>query len=163
MLLIIVTFFPSYTKPLSNPNEHLTFEITSPHNARVMVIRHMHHLGNGLYLWRYRVNKEVQELTITMKYKGQHLGESPYHLGDVLPEKCACPSRSLDTWLSDNNCHAHYNQIEQDLEPYRQKGIQLEGLYERLLKDFPRSHGVHYSIVDNKVNLTISWRQCVHL
>ena len=153
-IIIKPPFFPcpfSYTKPVDN-EEDLVFDVTSTQKERVFVVRHKHYLGSGLYLWRYRVNKEVQGLTIAISYKGDHVGGSPYHLGDVLSEKCDCPSRSLDQWLADNKCRTQYQQIEEDLKPYRDSGgIELEGLYERLKGDFHHSHGVHYSIINNQV------------
>lgn len=125
-----------------------------PREERIFIIRHKHYLGNGLYLWRYRVNKDVQQLSIVIKYKGVHVGDSPYLLGDVLTEKCDCPCRSIEQWLSDNSCPVHYKQIDNDLESYKE-GIILEGLSKRLMNEFPRSHGVHYAIINNKVSCLI--------
>ena len=151
LLFYCFILYFSYTKPIDGDDD-ITFDFTSPQKERIFIARHKHYLGNGLYLWRYRVNKEVQQLSIAMKYKGEHLGSSPYLLGDVIMERCECPSRTLEQWLTDNGCQVHYEQIENDLKPYKD-GIMLEGLYERLVKEFPRSHGVHYSIVNNKVRV----------
>ena len=127
-------------------------EMTSPEKGRLYIMRHKHYLGDGLYLWRYRVNREAKQLTIAIKLGDKHMGASPYQLGDVLTEKCVCPSRTLEQWLVDNECRTQNTQIDSDLKPYKESGIMLQGLYERLLAEHPRSHGVHYSIIDNKVS-----------
>lgn len=124
---------------------------------RVFVMHSRHYLGDGLYLWQYRVNKEVEQLTIAIKYQEEHVGGSPYALGNVLPERCHCPSRTLEQWLEDNQCSSNYQQIDDDFSTY--VTVPLDGLYERLMQEFPRSHGVHYSIIGNKVSM---WSYCKH-
>lgn len=149
--LVSFIFVSRYTHPVP-VDKDLTFTLSSVHEKRVFVMHNRHYLGDGLYLWQYRVNKEVEQLTIAIKYQEEHVGESPYALGNVIPERCFCPTRTLDQWLEDNQCKSSYQQIKDDLSVYEDKGIPLNGLYERLLQEFPRSHGVHYSIIGNKVS-----------
>ena len=93
-------------------------------------------------------------MEVTVKYRGQHIASSPYAMGLVLTEKCHCPFMTLDQVLENWNCPLTDSRIESDLEPYREGRINLRNLDERIEKEFPRSHGVHYSIINNKVSLS---------
>ena len=74
-----------------------------------------------------------------------------HFVGTVLTDRCHCPYRPLDQWLSDFQCPHSYDQINANLAPFQNEGIELEDIYNRLTREFSYVHGVHYSIVDNKV------------
>ena len=142
--------YSSYTKSINDDELTLT---TKQSTDRNFITMYKHYVGDGLYLWRYRINRELENLSIIIKLRGEHVGDSPYKLGNVLTEKCHCPSRTIDEWLTDFQCQSNYEQIESNLRPYKAKGIQINDLYEKVKTQFSRSHGVHYSIINNQVQI----------
>ena len=108
-------------------------------------------LRDGLILFQFRVFHDYRSLTISVQYRGKHIADSPYRVGPVLHEDCACPLRSLDQWMTDFACPETDSQILEDLEPFRENGINVTDLYERGGELFPRNSFIHYSIVDSKV------------
>ena len=142
--------YSSYTKSINDDELTLT---TKQSTDRNFITMYKHYVGDGLYLWRYRINRELENLSIIIKLRGEHVGDSPYKLGNVLTEKCHCPSRTIDEWLADFQCQSNYEQIESNLRPYKAKGIQINDLYEKVKTQFSRSHGVHYSIINNQVQI----------
>ena len=144
--------YSSYTKSINDDELTLT---TKQSTDRNFITMYKHYVGDGLYLWRYRINRELENLSIIIKLRGEHVGDSPYKLGNVLTEKCHCPSRTIDEWLADFQCQSNYEQIESNLRPYKAKGIQINDLYEKVRTQFSRSHGVHYSIINNQVYILV--------
>jgi hypothetical protein len=128
----------------------LNVDFTSPHE-RAYVAHKVHYLGHGQFVVRYRVHRETEDLSISLKYNGVHVGSSPYYIGSVLNDKCYCPYRTVDKWMHDFNCPLRYDQIESDLSQYKDTGIDINDLYERVTTQFPNAHGIHYAIIDNKV------------
>ena len=53
--------------------------------------------------------------------------------------------------MSDFECREADSQIMDDLEPFRDGGINITNLYERGGEMFSRNSFIHYSIVDSKV------------
>lgn len=61
--------------------------------------------------------------------------------------------------MGDFECREADSQILDDLEPFREGGINITNLYERGAEMFPRVSFIHYSIVDSKVRVCV----CVHI
>ena len=72
-------------------------------------------------------------------------------IGKALVDKCFCPERTVKQWLSDFKCPSSYKQIDDSLALYKTKGIKLSQLPVRLANEFSDTHGIYYSIVNNKV------------
>ena len=114
------------------------------------------YLGDGLLLYQFRVFQDYQSLTISVRYRGNHVAESPYTVGPVLHENCACPLRTMDQWVADFGCPETDSQILRDLEPFRGNGINVTGLYERGGELFSRNSFINYSIVEGKVCVVLT-------
>lgn len=71
--------------------------------------------------------------------------------GKALIDKCFCPERTVKKWLADFQCPSSYKQIDDSLALYKNKGIKLSDLPIRLANEFSNTHGIYYSIVNNKV------------
>lgn len=133
-----------------------TFEVVyeTPDNGQGRVRRRQEvlHLGDGLILHQFRVFDDYKTITISVQYQGKHVAGSPYKVGPVLHEDCACPLRSLDQWMEDFECPETDDQILADLEPFLETGINITDLYERGGEMFARNSFIHYSIIDGKVS-----------
>ena len=148
--LLFSSLLFSYTS--SAPDGALHVDLTSPH-ARIARRSELHYLGGGLYLFRYRIFHEAKAASLSVQIGQTHVADSPYSLGDLLPETCYCPTRTIDEWRSDFSCPTSYYQIDADLSLFNEGGgIDISNLYERLEAQFPRSNVIHYSIVSNKVS-----------
>lgn len=71
-------------------------------------------------------------------------------------DKCFCPERTVKKWLTDFQCPSSYKQIDDSLALYKNKGIKLSDLPIRLANEFSNTHGIYYSIVNNKVIMKCS-------
>lgn len=127
----------------------LAITIESPQKIRYRT--DIHPLEDGLLLYKYRVFSEAHSLSVHIKYKGEHIAASPYQLGPVMHENCACPQRSPSQWLEDFYCPAIQSQIYKDLKEFRNEGVNVSELYDTATKMFSRASLVHYSIVNGKV------------
>ena len=112
----------------------------------------LYNLDKGLSLCRYRVYREAEGVSVTVKLHGEHIKGSPFQAGTFLPEDCHCPHRSTEQWLTDFHCPTTQEQVDSDLSQFQSSGIQLKGLYDRVAKRFPHTSFVHYSIIENKVS-----------
>ena len=110
------------------------------------------HLGRGLVLYQYRPFDDYESIRISIGYKGRHVGESPYVVANVFHENCACPLTGVEEWLERHKCGEIDKQIVNDLEPFRESGVNISDLYERAGEAYARNSFVHYSIVDGKVS-----------
>ncbi|XP_019854602.1 PREDICTED: KDEL motif-containing protein 1-like, partial [Amphimedon queenslandica] len=129
----------------------LTIDFISSPESRVFVNKKIHYLREGLFAVRYRLHREVASLSISVKYNNQHIGDSPYTIGKALVDKCFCPERTVKQWLKDFKCPSSYRQVDDSLALYKSKGIKLSQLPVRLANEFSNTHGIHYSIVNNKL------------
>jgi hypothetical protein len=109
-------------------------------------------LGRGLVLYQYRPYDDYESITISVKYKGRHVGKSPYVVANVLYENCACPVVRVEEWLERHECGEIDEQILKDLAPFGEDGVNITDLYERAGRAYERNSFVHYSIVDGKVS-----------
>ena len=83
-----------------------------------------------------------------------HVADSPYGLGDLLPEICCCPTRTIEEWQKDFSCPTSHNQIDADLTLFKEgDGIDINDLYKRVEAQFPHSNVIHYAIISNKVSM----------
>ncbi|CAI8019667.1 Protein O-glucosyltransferase 2 [Geodia barretti] len=133
-----------------------TFEVSyetddAGSNNRVRRRQEVLNLRDGLILHQFRIYHDYHSLAISVTHRGKHVAGSPYHVSPVLHEDCACPLRSLDEWTRDFDCPDTDPQILEDLEPFREDGINVTNLYDRGGELFPRHSFIHYSIVDGKV------------
>ena len=113
----------------------------------------MDYLGKGLFLVVYRMYQSYADMSIAITHNGRHVSGSPYFLGPVFHENCACPLTTPEQWLEDFQCPDTEDQILEDLAPFRKEGVNVSGLYQRIEKMYPRNSLVHYSIVDGKVKI----------
>lgn len=124
----------------------------SPRDGRVRHRLKMDYHGRGLFLVQYRMYWNYIDASMSVMHKGKHVSESPYSLGVLLHEDCACPLYTPGEWLGNFQCPEDQEQIAQDLEPFRKEGVNVTGLYDRAGKAYSRSSFVHYSIVGGKVS-----------
>lgn len=70
---------------------------------------------DGSYIIRYKLYESCKNLIVNVKYKNQHVGDSPYVIkNDVQPEDCFCPTGSLEKFLSSWDCKTE-KQLIRDL------------------------------------------------
>ncbi|XP_064393653.1 protein O-glucosyltransferase 2-like isoform X2 [Halichondria panicea] len=127
----------------------LSISIESPQKVRYRT--ETLNLGDGLLFYQYRIFSETHTLAIHIRHKGRAIAQSPYQLGPLMHENCACPLRSPVQWLEDFNCPAIQPQIANDLKTFRAKGVNVTEFYDTATEMFSRSSMVHYSIVDGKL------------
>lgn len=73
---------------------------------------------DGSYIIRYKVYETCLNLTITAKYKNQHVADSPYSIRHIIyPESCECPRGNLAQMLISWNCRAP-KQLHSDLSRF---------------------------------------------
>ncbi len=128
-------------------------DVYSPSGQRIRRRLVMNYLGRGLFLVQYRVYADYLDVFLSVTCNGQHVPESPYSLGVLLQEDCACPLATVEEWLDNFNCPREEAQIAEDLEPFRSEGVNVTGLYERAGRAYSRSSFIHYSIIDGKVSV----------
>lgn len=150
ILLKYILLYHSY-KDVTETTFEVLYETDDAGGNRVRRRQEILNLRDGLILHQFRVFGNYQSLTISVTYRGKQVADSPYRVGPVLHEDCACPLRSLDEWMSDFGCPETDPQIIEDLEPFRKDGVNVTNLYERGGEMFPRNSFIHYSIVDSKV------------
>ena len=144
----------TYTHSFSNV-EDTTFEVNIESDSnRVRQRVESTHLGRGLVLYQYRPYDDYKSITISIRYKGRHVGKSPYVVPNVFHENCACPLIGVEEWLERHECGEIDEQILKDLAPFRENGVNITDLYERSGKAYERNSFVHYSIVDGKVSFS---------
>ena len=129
---------------------YVAVDVNGDETTRMRLRSGVFDLRDGLFLHQFRVFSDYRSMTVSIQYNGKHVANSPYKVGPVLHENCACPLRSDVEWMSDYECPETDPQIETDLEPFR-KGVNITNLYERGGEMFPRHSFIHYSIVDSKV------------
>lgn len=70
---------------------------------------------DGTYIVRYKLYESCKNLVINVKYKNQHVDDSPYIINnEVHPEDCFCPSDTLKNVLEKWDCHTQ-KQLKEDL------------------------------------------------
>lgn len=113
--------------------------------------------GDGSYIVRYRVPYTCRNIEIHVTYKNEHIAQSPYIVsGAVLSDDCDCPNPLIEQWLSDMNCPTSIDQIDRDLQPFR--NVNFPTLRLKILEKFNSPGSVslcNYVIKDNQV-----YREC---
>ena len=144
-----------HTHSFSDVND-ATFEVNiESDSGRVRRRTESTHLGWGLVLYQYRPYDDYESITISIRYKGRHVGKSPYIVPNVFHENCACPLIGVEEWLERHKCGEVDKQILKDLAPFREDGINITNLYDRAGRAYERNSFVHYSIVDGKVSRNV--------
>lgn len=70
---------------------------------------------DGSYIVRYKLYESCKNLVINVKYKNEHVGDSPYIINkEVHPEDCFCPAGKLNNMLKAWECRTH-KQLKNDL------------------------------------------------
>lgn len=133
------------------PEDAFSIDVYSP-NERVRRRLEKNYLGHGLFLVQYRMYGDYPEVFLSVTHEGKHVPKSPYFLGVMLHEDCACPLWTVEEWLAHFGCSQEESQIAEDLEPFRSEGVNVTGLYERAGQAYSRNSFVHYSIIDGKVS-----------
>lgn len=136
-------------------------ESSSKTESRVRCRIQVNYLGKGLFLVVYRMYHSYADMSIAITHNGRHVSGSPYVLGAVFHENCACPLKTPEQWLEDFQCPDTEDQILEDLAPFRKEGVNVTGLYKRIEEMYPRNSLVHYSIVNGKVKKEPSSRRPV--
>lgn len=76
-------------------------------------------LKDGTYIARYKQYEACAKVAINIKYKNQHIAESPYKISHVLyPEECYCPTLSLKKLITSWYCENIPTQITNDLDEF---------------------------------------------
>ena len=143
----------SYTGSLGN--DDLKLQFVDGTGSAVAVHAELYNLDRGLSLCRYRVHRQADGITVSIKLHGEHLKSSPFNLGAIQPEHCPCPRHSVEQWLAAYQCPLTQEQVDKDLDQFRPTGIQLKDLYKIVSERFPRTSFVHYSIIKNKVSFIV--------
>lgn len=135
-----------------------TFEVNiESDTGRVRRRTESTHLGRGLVLYQYRPFDDYESIKVSVRYKGRHVGESPYVVPNVFHENCACPLIGVEAWLENHECGEVDEQILKDLVHFRENGVNISDLYDRAGRAYERNSFVHYSIVDGKVSQNLMY------
>ncbi|XP_075233191.1 protein O-glucosyltransferase 2-like isoform X2 [Lycorma delicatula] len=113
---------------------------------------------DGVFIVRYKLYEPCSNFKINVKFKGVHVGDSPYDVdGVVTPEECYCPEKDFKKWLNTYQCLSKdYKQINEDLKPF--PSVNFTSFRKEALKKFdqPGSMSVcNYVVVKNKI-----YRKC---
>ena len=126
-------------------------DLQSKRDQRVRRRLQIDSLGHCLFLVQYRMFGDYTDVSLSVTHNGLHVSQSPYFLGVMLHEDCACPLSTVEEWLAHFQCPTAEPQIAEDLEPFRSEGVNVTELYERAGRLYSRSSFVHYSIIGGKV------------
>ncbi|XP_066157436.1 protein O-glucosyltransferase 2-like [Euwallacea fornicatus] len=109
---------------------------------------------DGSLIVRYKVYETCTHIKISIKYKNQHIGQSPYIIKEVIyPEDCYCPVESITKFLQTWQCETVPRQIVKNFGFF--KSIDWEEMRPKVIKQFDKPHAVsicHYVIKNNKIN-----------
>lgn len=74
---------------------------------------------DGIYIVRYKQYEACAKVSINVKYKNQHVAESPYKISQIIyPEECSCPLYSLKKLTASWYCENIPQQITNDLSEF---------------------------------------------
>ncbi|KAG5883161.1 hypothetical protein JTB14_033411 [Gonioctena quinquepunctata] len=109
---------------------------------------------DGSYIIRYKVYETCSYLKISVSYKGQHIGESPYVINNaVYPDNCICPVENVDEIMTTWNCGKVPPLITEKLQQFAE--INWDKKRKALIKTFNKPHSVsicHYIIKNNQIH-----------
>lgn len=73
----------------------------------------------GMYIIRYKLYETCDQLKIEIKYKTEHIAESPYEFKNVIySEDCDCPQSQIENWITSWEC-TYPKQIKNDLQQFK--------------------------------------------
>jgi len=77
-----------------------------------------------------------------------------YNTGPIYPDECGCSKVSIDTWLSNTKCRTNIEQINNDLNQFKNVNFKtVFGKMAKLYSQHPHSTSVcHYVVKNNLVN-----------
>ncbi|XP_038208405.1 protein O-glucosyltransferase 2-like [Zerene cesonia] len=108
---------------------------------------------DGTFIVRYKIYEVCSKLSINMFYMSKHIKDSPITFdGPILPDQCACPEKDLKLWLKNNQCPKTYEQINKDLEPF--KNVQMKTQIKTIIKKYHNPDSTsfcHYVIKNNEI------------
>lgn len=113
--------------------------------------------GDGSYIVRYKVFRVCENVDIHISYKGRRVADSPYSVaGPVYSEKCRCPETSIDKWLLRYKCPNSFEQIENDLRPFR--NVSFPSIRAKMLEKF--NHPGSISLCNYVIKSNAVYRKC---
>lgn len=112
---------------------------------------------DGSYIIRYKVPYTCHDVRIHIRYRGEHVADSPYAVArPIYSDKCKCPMASVDEWLQANECPDTYQQIENDLRPF--KAVDFNAIRAKMLDKF--NHPGSISICNYVIKANRIYRKC---
>lgn len=130
----------TFTLELFNPD---------PKDRSVRAYRQVLDRHDGTFLLRYRLVSTYNQVGIAIKYKGEHVANSPYILkGPLYNEYCNCPHPDPIKWADTMSCPKEHKQINLDFKVF--PSIDLKKLRQEAPKRINDAL-VHYTILDNKL------------
>ncbi|XP_058453761.1 protein O-glucosyltransferase 2-like [Malaya genurostris] len=111
---------------------------------------------DGTTLIRYKLLETCWNVEISVLYRDQHLGNSPYRFENKLYiENCNCPQSSLDEWIQQVGCPVSEPQIDNDLIPF--PAVNFSNLRPRIIEHYDKPGSVslcNYVVRDNLIYRT---------
>lgn len=112
---------------------------------------------DGSYIVRYKVPYTCHDVQIHIKYRDEHVTASPYRVnGPIYAESCNCPRANVNDWLTAYECPDTYEQIENDLRPF--KAVNFTAIRDKMLEKFNHPGSIslcNYVIKSNRI-----YRKC---
>lgn len=114
--------------------------------------------GDGVIIIRYRPIVTCWDVQLVVKWRDEHVGESPYTFSENLyPEKCHCPQK-LSEFVEAANCPMFEDQIKKDLTAFR--SLNYTKMRKSLLDEFQASHASSLAVCQYLVKENRVYRQC---
>ncbi|XP_075992521.1 protein O-glucosyltransferase 2-like [Anticarsia gemmatalis] len=108
---------------------------------------------DGTFIVRYKLYETCLHLSIHVYYKKKDVSGSPFTFkGPIYPDQCDCPKTDFKQWFADYGCNQEYDQIQQDLKPF--KDLDMKQQVKEIIKKYhhPESTSFcHYIIKDNEL------------
>lgn len=112
---------------------------------------------DGSYIIRYKVPYTCHDVNIHIRYRDEHVADSPYTVhGPIFSDKCNCPVPDIDDWLHNYECPEIFDQIDNDLKPF--KAVNFSAIRSEMLEKFNQPGSIslcNYVIKSNRI-----YRKC---
>ncbi|XP_065578859.1 protein O-glucosyltransferase 2-like [Artemia franciscana] len=113
---------------------------------------------DGIYIVRYKLYNTCIDVAIHLQADGKPLAlHQPWSpSGTLLCDDCNCPNESLEAWLKDLACPAHFDQVKNDLKLFQ--AVDMDLVLNEATKRFnvPGAYSFcNYVVKDNEV-----YRKC---
>lgn len=114
--------------------------------------------SDGVVLVRYRPVVTCWDVQLVVKWRDEHVGESPYRFADHLyPESCHCP-HTLNEFMALAECPDYEEQIDKDLNAFR--SMNYSKVRQSLLDQFQGSRASAIAICQYVVKANQVYRNC---